>query len=68
MSRKKHIDKAAKAHCDLTLFDAVIKLLESGSLSAAAHGDAKYIIRRAHAAQQKCLLRIDAATAAAEAD
>ena len=60
---KDHAQEMAEAHTDLSVFAAVVALLEGGLLSAGAQPDDFKIIALAKRAQVKCLRRFDRARA-----
>lgn len=59
--KRDYVVEAAEARTDLTIFHAVIAMLEGGTLSARAAPAAGRIIRQCRDAAQTCLVRYDAA-------
>ena len=55
--------KVARAHTDLTIFYAVIAMLEGGTLGPDVNTDASRIIAACKRAAGRCLVRMDAANA-----
>lgn len=63
MMAKLPIEEAAEAHTDLTVFAAVMCLMENSMISRHGHGDEARIVRICKSAQAKALTRYDAAVA-----
>ena len=58
---REHAKDAARAHTDLTIFHAVIAILEGGTIGPASSTDARRIIAHCRNAADPCLRRYDAA-------
>lgn len=58
------IKAVTEAHTDLTVFAAIVAILEGGTVSARAQPDDFKVIALCQRAQQKCLRRYDRAVAA----
>lgn len=70
MSKKSNdelLELAAQAHTDLAMFDGIVALLESGSISPDSQADANRVIANCKTAIQKQLRRFDKARAALSA-
>lgn len=63
-SQKQLVQDAVEAHSDLNVFAAVVSMLEGGTVSSSAQPDDFKIIAQCERAQQRCLVRYDAALAA----
>jgi hypothetical protein len=61
LSREQLARAAAEARTNLTIFHAVVKILEGGTLTAPAYKDAERIIAMCHVAAFKQLRAMDRA-------
>ena len=59
------IKEYGDAHCDFNIFEAIVAILEGGTVSASVQPDGFRIIHICQAAQSKCLRRMDRARAKA---
>lgn len=63
-----HVKDACRAHTNLTVFAAVVAILEGGCLYGGNQPEAAQIIRIAHRAQQRFLHEHDKAVALAKTE